>query len=69
MSTKYQWYVAINSWAGLTRHRVEIVKICEKRIRVRWLDHAPGHSVGSESYPPKYSLCRLEDGHWIKWTE
>jgi hypothetical protein len=42
--------VGIQSWAGLTWHRVRVEKVCPKRARVFWLDCGRRH--GTTSYVP-----------------
>lgn len=61
---KSEWHVARQSWAGITRKPVTIIRICPKRIRVRY-------DEGGEQYVPKYALCRYESesGHWIGWHD
>ena len=50
------YLVAMDSWAGRSEYRVEILKAGPKRSRVRWIDQAIGHAVGSESYVPNWAF-------------
>lgn len=47
-------YVGVDSWAGRSYHLVAVVKVCRRRVRVRWLDDsALNRDTGREySVPP-----------------
>jgi hypothetical protein len=47
--------VGQQSWAGLTFAQAEVLKVCPKRYRVRWLTPAIGHGEGTESYVPHWA--------------
>lgn len=55
-------YLHINSWAGHSKHPVEIVKETSKRYKVRLVEdtHLPGRNrygnAGDEVYVPKYAI-------------
>ena len=51
--------VGIQSWAGLTWHRVRVEKVCPKRLKVYWLDASWRH--GTSSYVPQ-SAVRCDVG-------
>ena len=52
-------WVACESWAGRTYHRVVIEKLCPKRIKVRW-DDATAFSGqrqhGASYYVPRHAV-------------
>lgn len=45
-------YVHVNSWAGRSKHRVEVLRRGPKRYTVRILEKAFRWSVGDIKYPP-----------------
>lgn len=47
--------VGFQSWAGVTNHKALVIKVCPKRIKVKWLDDAPKRPKGTESYVPKWA--------------
>lgn len=49
-------YVCFNSWAGRTRHRVTIIRVCQKRSKVRFEEAAFGRPVGHVQYVPNYAI-------------
>lgn len=55
-------YLHLNSWAGRTRYRVEIVKRTSKRLQIRLLDDCPlkGRIAGDEMLVPPSSVWEEE---------
>ena len=54
-----QYYVGLQSWAGYTKHPVEILKVSPKRSRCRWQKQAFRHGEGSESNIPNDAIFRV----------
>lgn len=51
-------YVAFDSWAGRTQHRVTILKECAKRSKVRFEEKAFWRPVGHVQYVPNTAIIR-----------
>ena len=51
-----RYYVAMDSWAGRTMHRVSILKKCAKRSKVRFEEAAINRPVGTIQYVPNRSI-------------
>jgi hypothetical protein len=51
--------VKIQSYAGLTSHHVEVIKIGKKRAYVRWLEKAFRHTKNSTSWVPLGAIAPL----------
>lgn len=49
-------WVHFDSWAGRTRHRVEVLKETPKRYRVRLLEACFRYPAGKILYAPKYAV-------------
>lgn len=51
-------YIHFESWAGHTKHKVEILKETPKRFKVKLLEDCIGHKTGEVIYAPKYTVSR-----------
>jgi hypothetical protein len=49
-------WLHFDSWAGRTRHRVEILSETPQRYRVRLLERALRHPAGKVLLPPKHAV-------------
>lgn len=58
--------IVLDSWAGRTHHLVEVLKVCPKRVKVRWLGHSVlRHYRGEIYYVPPESLRALDES-WVE---
>lgn len=57
MDAKNQPYLNLNSWAGRTSHKVEIIKETPQCYRVKLLEDCLKGDTGAIILVPKYAIC------------